>query len=170
MTSKLDELAKALTGNEISDDVQSEETSLTVPDTKVFPRERKTKEKIISKMRGARIPLYEQGVSKFNAETTPGCKARFVNDDYPGKIQRYETAGWRIKYENGEPVIRITSRSGIKAYLMEIDKDIFEEDKKRKAYRRMEKLKDTVNLKKDKPADDNAYYGKVNLFEGDERK
>jgi hypothetical protein len=133
------------------------------------PRGRKSRETLLKESRGARIPLYEQGISKFKAEVSMGCQARFVNDDFPGKIAKYELAGWRIKIEDGIPVTRVVNRSGTKAYLMETDKDIFDEDKKRKQLRRIDRLKEISKPKKEKPTDDNPYYGALKINLGDEK-
>jgi hypothetical protein len=133
------------------------------------PRGRPSREKLLKESRGARIPLYDQAISKFKADVSPGCQARFVNDDFPGKIAKYELAGWRIKAEDGLPITRIVNRSGTKAYLMETDKDIFNEDKKRKQLRRIDRLKEISKPKKEKPTDDNPYYGQLKINLGDEK-
>lgn len=97
----------------------------------------------IQEKRKERIPV---GIKrrKLSADIQPGKVGRWVNDE-PGRLQAYLDGGYEFvddpqatdkSDELGTRKSRIVdSRTGKKAYLMEIDKELYDEDQKVKQKR-----------------------------------
>jgi len=126
--------------------------------------------------RKARIPLHEQKASKFSAIPTPGHVGRFVNDD-GDRIQKFINAGWRIVNSENDPstpetrskwghaIRRTINRGTGETVLMEIPKELYDEDQKQKS-KKIDKIVNTIFSLEDSPQAKvfkKSAYGNLNI-------
>lgn len=102
-----------------------------------------------------RVPV-SAGSLKLEVPERPGFRRRWVND-VPGRILRFEKAGYEIVSEHGRPKEHIVDKvTGLRAFLMEIPNEFYDADFAAK----QEKLNDT---------DRQIYKGVHKQAPGDER-
>ena len=102
----------------------------------------------------ARVPFGQQAL-KLDYEQREGYQRRWINDT-PGRIRRAMQGGWVHVEENGKPVDYGVSSGGLKAFLMEIPNEFYDEDFEQK----QEKLNEV---------DDQVYRGTHKQEAGDKR-
>jgi len=109
-----------------------------------------------------RVPFgtHEQALSW---PAIPGFRLYWFND-MPGRIERAKLAGYEHVEKNGEPVSMIVDKSvqgtGLRAYLMKIPTEWYQEDKAANEQYEAEKIRNIQegsNLK-DLPADQQHFY------------
>ena len=109
----------------------------------------------LAEIRRTRIPVTDAH-AKLDAPPRPGFHRRFVNDK-PGRIEKFQRAGWVIVMKDGKPWSESVSDSEkLRGFLMEIPDEFYIDD----FIRKQEKLDET---------DFAIYRGRLNEEPGDNR-
>jgi hypothetical protein len=108
-----------------------------------------------AEIRRTRIPV-SSAHTKLNAPERPGFHRRFVND-LPGRIEKFQQAGWVIVLKGGQPWSESVSQTEkLRGFLMEIPDEFYNDD----FLRKQEALDET---------DFAIYRGRLNEEPGDNR-